>query len=107
MPGGAARSGNPLLTQASATSGVDKSANVFKMMFSLDACGRRYAASAPIVLNDSATGRGGSRWARSFWITVSLAGRPLFGELGTRFQLERTRVLDSPFATHIKFRVLK
>jgi hypothetical protein len=40
-------------------------------------------------------------------ITVSLAGRPLFGELGTRFQLERTRVLDSPFATHIKFRVLK
>jgi dihydrofolate reductase len=35
------------------------------------------------------------------------AGRPLFGELGTRLQLERTRVLDSPFATHIKFRVLK
>jgi len=35
------------------------------------------------------------------------AGRPLFGELGTRLQLERTRVLESPFATHIKFRVLK
>jgi dihydrofolate reductase len=35
------------------------------------------------------------------------ASRPLFGELGTRLQLERTRVLDSPFATHIKFRVLK
>jgi len=35
------------------------------------------------------------------------AGRPLFGELGRRLQLERTRVLDSPFATHIKFRVLK
>jgi dihydrofolate reductase len=35
------------------------------------------------------------------------AGRPLFGELGTRLRLERTRVLDSPLATHIKFRVLK
>jgi dihydrofolate reductase len=35
------------------------------------------------------------------------AGRPLFGELGTRLHLERTRVLDSQFATHIKFRVLK
>jgi dihydrofolate reductase len=35
------------------------------------------------------------------------AGRPLFAELGTRLRLERTRVLDSPFATHIKFRVLK
>src|SRR6266508_947465 len=35
------------------------------------------------------------------------AGRPLFGELGTRLRRERTRVLDSPFATHIKFRVLK
>jgi dihydrofolate reductase len=35
------------------------------------------------------------------------AGRPLFGELGTRLQLERARVLDSPFATHIKFGVLK
>jgi dihydrofolate reductase len=35
------------------------------------------------------------------------AGRPLFGELGTRLRLERTRVLDSPFATHIKFRVRK
>ncbi|TMK78697.1 MAG: hypothetical protein E6G45_05915 [Actinobacteria bacterium] len=34
------------------------------------------------------------------------AGRPLFGELGTRVQLGRTRVLESPFATHIKFRVL-
>jgi dihydrofolate reductase len=35
------------------------------------------------------------------------AGRPLFGELGTRRRLERTRVLDSPFATHIVYRVLK
>jgi dihydrofolate reductase len=35
------------------------------------------------------------------------AGRPLFGELGMRLQLERTRVLESPFATHIMFRVVK
>jgi len=35
------------------------------------------------------------------------AGRPLFGELGTRLQLEGTRVLDSPLATRVKFRVLK
>ena len=35
------------------------------------------------------------------------AGRPLFGELGKRLQLERTRVLESPFATHITFRVVK
>ncbi len=35
------------------------------------------------------------------------AGRTLFGDLGKRLQLERTRVLESPFATHIKFRVLK
>jgi dihydrofolate reductase len=34
------------------------------------------------------------------------AGRPLFGELGTRHRLERTRVLESPFATHVRFRVL-
>jgi dihydrofolate reductase len=35
------------------------------------------------------------------------AGRPLFGELGTRVPLQRTRVLESPFATHIRFDVLK
>jgi len=34
------------------------------------------------------------------------AGRTLFGELGTRVRLERTRVIDSPFATHIKYRIL-
>lgn len=33
------------------------------------------------------------------------AGRTLFGELGTRLHLERIRVLDSPYATHIKYRV--
>jgi hypothetical protein len=37
-------------------------------------------------------------------MTRSAGGRPLFGELGTRLQLERTRVLESPVATHIKFR---
>jgi dihydrofolate reductase len=35
------------------------------------------------------------------------AGRTLFGELGTRLSLERTRVLDSPLATHIKYRIVK
>jgi dihydrofolate reductase len=35
------------------------------------------------------------------------AGRSLFGELGTRLHLERTRVLESPYATHLSFRVLK
>jgi dihydrofolate reductase len=35
------------------------------------------------------------------------AGRTLFGELGTRLQLERTRVLDSPYATHIRYRVVR
>jgi dihydrofolate reductase len=35
------------------------------------------------------------------------AGRTLFGELGIRLHLEPTRVLASPFATHIKYRVVK
>jgi dihydrofolate reductase len=35
------------------------------------------------------------------------AGRPLFGELGMRLRLERTRVLESPFATHIMFNVVE
>jgi riboflavin biosynthesis pyrimidine reductase len=30
------------------------------------------------------------------------AARTLFGDLGTRLQLERTRVLDSSYATHFK-----
>jgi dihydrofolate reductase len=34
------------------------------------------------------------------------AGRTLFGTLGTRLQLERTRVLDSPYATHIQYRIV-
>lgn len=34
------------------------------------------------------------------------AGRPLFGETGARLHLEPVRVLDSPFATHLKYRVL-
>jgi dihydrofolate reductase len=34
------------------------------------------------------------------------AGRQLFGELGSRLRLECTRVLDSPYATHIQYRVL-
>jgi dihydrofolate reductase len=35
------------------------------------------------------------------------AGRTLFGELGTRLILERTRVLDSPYATHVNYRIVK
>lgn len=35
------------------------------------------------------------------------AGRTLFGELGTRLNLERTRILDSPYATHIRYRIVK
>src|SRR3954467_8794103 len=34
-------------------------------------------------------------------------GRPLFGELGTRLHLEHTRTLESPYATHLSFRVLR
>jgi dihydrofolate reductase len=34
-------------------------------------------------------------------------GRPLFGELGIWLQLERTRIRESPYATHIDFRVTK
>lgn len=34
------------------------------------------------------------------------AGRTLFGELGRRLVLERQRVLDSPFATHISYRIV-
>jgi dihydrofolate reductase len=33
------------------------------------------------------------------------AGRTLFGELGVLLEFERTRVLESPWATHIDFRV--
>jgi len=33
------------------------------------------------------------------------AGRTLFGQLGTRLDLERTRVRESPYATHIDFRI--
>jgi dihydrofolate reductase len=33
------------------------------------------------------------------------AGRTLFGELGVRLGLERTRVRESPYATHIDFRI--
>jgi dihydrofolate reductase len=29
------------------------------------------------------------------------AGRPLFGELGTRLHLDPARVLQSPYATHL------
>jgi dihydrofolate reductase len=34
-------------------------------------------------------------------------GRPLFGELGTRLQLEHTRTLESPYATHLSYRVIR
>jgi dihydrofolate reductase len=34
------------------------------------------------------------------------AGRTLFGRLGVRLHLERTRIRESPYATHIDFRVL-
>jgi hypothetical protein len=34
------------------------------------------------------------------------AGRTLFGHLGVRLHLERTRIRESPYATHIDFRVL-
>jgi dihydrofolate reductase len=33
------------------------------------------------------------------------AGRPLFDQLGVRLDLERTRIRESPYATHIDFRV--
>ena len=33
------------------------------------------------------------------------AGRTLFGQLGTRLHLERTRIRESPYATHIDFRI--
>ena len=32
-------------------------------------------------------------------------GRPLFGELGTSLHLECTRVLESPYAIHLSYRV--
>jgi dihydrofolate reductase len=35
------------------------------------------------------------------------AGRPLFGQLGTRLHLEPTRVLQSPYATHLTYRVVR
>lgn len=34
-------------------------------------------------------------------------GRPLFGNLGTHLALERLRVLDSPHATHLRYRVVR
>jgi dihydrofolate reductase len=34
------------------------------------------------------------------------AGRTLFGQLGVRPHLERTRIRESPYATHLDFRVL-
>ena len=33
------------------------------------------------------------------------AGRSLFGQLGVRLDLERARIRESPFATHIDFRI--
>ena len=35
------------------------------------------------------------------------SGRTLFGQLGTRLRLEPTRILESPYATHISYRILK
>jgi dihydrofolate reductase len=34
------------------------------------------------------------------------AGRPLFGELGLRLHLEPVRILESPYATHINYRIV-
>jgi hypothetical protein len=34
-------------------------------------------------------------------------GRTLFGELGTHLELERGRILDSPYATHIDYRIVR
>src|SRR3954469_904046 len=34
-------------------------------------------------------------------------GLSLFGELGTRLHLEHTRTLESPYATHLTYRVLR
>ena len=34
------------------------------------------------------------------------AGRPLFDELGKRLRLEQLRVLESPYATHVKYRIV-
>lgn len=35
------------------------------------------------------------------------SGRTLFGALGVRLELERTRLRESPYATHIDFRIKK
>src|SRR5436190_5475304 len=35
------------------------------------------------------------------------AGRPLFGELGTRLHVAPLRVIESPYATHLCYRVIK
>jgi dihydrofolate reductase len=35
------------------------------------------------------------------------AGRSLFGELGARLQLECTRAVESPYATHLSYRVVR
>jgi dihydrofolate reductase len=34
------------------------------------------------------------------------SGRSLFGQLGRRLRLETARVLDSPYATHIRYRII-
>ena len=34
------------------------------------------------------------------------AGRPLFGDLGIRFNLERVRILESAYATHVNYRIV-
>lgn len=73
------------------------------------------------IAGDKAVGIGGGpaspgrhcrpRWSTSCRSTsppvILGAGRTLFGELGTRVPLERTRVLDSPYASHIRYRVAK
>lgn len=35
------------------------------------------------------------------------AGRPLFGELGTRIRLEEACVVESPHATHLDYRIVR
>ena len=64
MPGGAARSGTSLRTQASATSGVDRSAKAFSMAFSLTwSRHRRWrvaAADGAVVLPTISSTRSGA-----------------------------------------------
>jgi hypothetical protein len=35
------------------------------------------------------------------------AGTRLFGHLGEHIELERTSVIESPYVTHLRFRVVK